>query len=100
MVGFNYTINIFFRISKCQAIEVAATKNPMHSSQDRTPSYSQTKPFQDSITNRSVDNNVEERSNERNICSFKESSRHVPLCAVPDKLKSKVVKINEVPKYT
>ena len=67
----------------------------MHSSiksQDRTPSYSQAKPSQDSVTARPVDNNVEEKNNKSNVCDLKESSQHVPLYAVPDKLKSKVFK--------
>ena len=85
---------LIFRISKCQAIVVPDTKNPMHSSvksQERTPSHSQTKPSQDSTTTTSVDNNVEEKVNDSNNCSLKESSQHVPLYAVPEKLKSKVI---------
>ena len=66
----------------------------MHSSvksQERTPSYSQTKLSRDSIATTSIDNNVEEKINESNICSLEESSQHVPLYAVPEKLKSKVI---------
>ena len=77
-----------FRTSKCQAIAIPVK------SQNRIPSYSQTKPSQDSVTTTFVDNSLEEKTDESDICNLKVSSQHVPLYAVPEKHKSKV---DEVP---
>ena len=91
-----------FRTKTCQAVAIpVSTKSscPMHSSiksREKIPSYSQTKPSQDS---RSVNNDLEEKTNESDICNLKELSQQVALYAVPEKLKSKVIAINKSSKF-